>query len=631
METPPAQAAPRREPILPAKLQPYPRLVAVAILFCLALALYLPTVRHSFLNYDDNEYVAENSHVRTGLTLASVKWAFTNIDIGHWEPITWLTHLADCSLFGLYPGGHHLASALLHAINTCFLFLLLYWITAAYGRSLLVAALFAVHPLNVEVVAWIAERKTLVCTFFTFATFGAYVWYAARPRLERYALVLVAFLLAVMSKSMAVTVPLLLLLVDYWALGRWEYDPVPAVLPVPRQSTARLLLEKIPLLAISGLISLLTLHAQEKGKAVSHDPFVGRIAHAIWSYAAYILKLIWPAQLSILYPYDAHGHPLWQVILAMVGLLAITVAVMRARSKPYLAFGWFFYLIAMLPVIGIVRVGPQSLSDHYLYVPAIGLFLLAVWGAHDLLQQARVVTTAASLGLGTAVVLACAIATAFYLPNWQDSLTLFARAERLSPIPNDLIENNLAEALRDTGQPLEAIPHYRQAIALAPQMPLPHCNLGSVLVALGDPFSGLAEIQKGLDDSPSDAIKVQCLNNLGVVRMVMSQNDLAEQSFSAALRIDPDFEHSLVGRGMLRYRAGEVDGALADLRRAVANASDPVAYYWLGKTLAAKGEREAAITAFQHSLALSPGRPEVQFEIDRLHQGAAPGPARPAN
>ena len=226
-----AKTSARRDRPLPANIWST-RWLACVVLICLAFALYFPTVHYSFLNYDDNEYVTTNSHVRSGLTPASLKWAFSNIDIGHWEPITWITHLADCTLYGLNPAGHHLSSVLLHVVNVCFLFLLLYWITGAYGRSLMVAALFAVHPVNVEVVAWIAERKTLVCTFFTFATGAAYVWYAMRPRLGRYIVVVLAFSLAVMSKSMAVTVPLLLLLLDYWALGRWKSHPVPAVLNV---------------------------------------------------------------------------------------------------------------------------------------------------------------------------------------------------------------------------------------------------------------------------------------------------------------------------------------------------------------------------------------------------------------
>ena len=620
MQQPAAKAPARRNRPLPAILLQSSRMLACGLLICLALALYLPSVHYSFLNYDDDEYVTANSHVRSGLTVASLKWAFSNIDIGHWQPITWITHLADCSFYGLNPAGHHLTSVLLHTVNVCFLFVFLYWITGAWGRSLMVAAAFAVHPVNVEVVAWIAERKTLVCTFFTFAAGVAYVWYAARPRLGRYVVVVLAFSLAVMSKSMAVTVPLLLLLLDYWALGRWENHPIPAALNVPPQSTARLLLEKAPLLAISSAISLLTLYAQEKGNAVNHDPLGGRIAHALWSYAAYVGKVAWPSKLSILYPYPVHGHPVWVVALAVVGLGLASGAVLRAKSEPYLAIGWFFYLVSMLPVIGIVRVGPQSLSDHYLYIPAIGLFVLATWGVHDILNWALIRPEAAAL-VGAAVILVYAIATAAYLPSWSNSLVLFTRAERLSPAADDMIETNLAEALREVGRPSESIPHYRSAIALAPQMHLPRCNLGSALVATGDPYDAIAEIQAALQRSPSGKLKAQCLNNLAVAQLVLNRPDLAEQSFSGALEIDPNSEHSLVGRGLARFRLRELDGALDDLRRAVAVDPDPVAYFWLGKTLAAENQREPAIAALKRSLALAPERKEVQAELDNLTRG----------
>ena len=614
-------SARRDEPFL-ATLFRWPWLLACVLLACLTLVLYFPTLHHSFLNYDDDEYVTANSNVRPGLTFAGLKWAFSNLDIGHWQPITWITHLADCSFYGLNPAGHHLTSVFLHAINVCLLFALLYWITGAYGRSLIVAALFAAHPVNVEVVAWVAERKTLVCTFFTFLTGAAYVWYAVRPRLARYFVVFIAFSLAIMSKSMAVTLPILLLLLDYWVLNRWQSHPLPAALNALPQSTARLLLEKAPLLAISATISLLTLHAQEKGHAVNHDPLGGRIAHALWSYPAYIGKLAWPSGLSILYPYPAHGHPLWIVAFAAIGLGLATVAVLLARLKPYLAFGWFFYLIAMLPVIGIVRVGPQSLSDHYLYVPEIGIFVLAAWGIYDLLNLTPIRPTVAAV-LAAAAILSYAFATATYLPSWQNSLALFSRAERLSPTPNDLIETDLAEALREQGRLGDAIPHYRQAIALAPQAPLPHCNLGSALVATGDPYGAISEIQTALDRAPADRIKAQCFNNLAVAQLVLRRTDLAEQSFSAALQIDPDFVHSLTGRGLIRFQRGEMNGALDDLRRTVAIEPDPVTYYWLGKTLAARNEREAAIGAFKQSLALAPGRQDVQAALDSLTRGEA--------
>jgi tetratricopeptide (TPR) repeat protein len=273
----------------------------------------------------------------------------------------------------------------------------------------------------------------------------------------------------------------------------------------------------------------------------------------------------------------------------------------------------------MLPVIGIIRVGPQSLSDHYLYVPAIGIFVLAVWGFHDSLRRVRSHQGVSAI-LGTAVVVSYALATAAYLPSWKNSFTLFSRAERLSPAANDVIENNLGEGLSELGRTSEAIPHYRLAISLAPQMALPHCSLGNALVATGDPYGAIAEFQAALERSPNNRLRAQCLNNLAVAQLVLQRADLAEQSFTAALQIVPSDQHSLTGRGAARFQLGQLDGALGDLRRALEIAPDPLAYYWLGKTLVAKNQREDAIAAFKLALAMAPDQRASRMELEKLQR-----------
>ena len=598
----------------------FPRFLALGLLVCLTILVYLPVLHYSFLNYDDDEYVIANPNVRSGLNLASLKWAFLNRDVGHWQPITWISHLADCSVYRLNPAGHHLSSVLLHTLNVNLLFVLLYWISGSFNRSLFVAALFAVHPVNVESVAWIAERKTLICTLFTFVTVAAYVWYAQRPRTARYLVVVLSFSLAVMSKSMAVTIPIWLLLLDYWVLGRWKNHFPPGGLSAPPQSLKRLIVEKIPLLAISGVISLSTLHAQEAGQAVNHDPLGSRIPHVFWSYAAYPYKLLWPSRLSILYPYPVDGHPAWKVALAIIGLVLVSLTVLRIKPNRYMTFGWFFYLVSMLPVIGIIRVGPQSLSDHYLYSPAIGLFVFAVCGTSDLLTRASIRREIVAV-LGGAVILSYTMVTAAYLPSWKNSFTVFSRAERLSPTPNDIIENNVGEGLNELGRASEAIPHYRVAISLAPQMPLPYCSLGEALVATGDPYGAIAQFQAALQRSPTSRLKAQCLNNLGVAQLVVQRADLAEQAFTEALELSPADQHSLVGRGSARLASGNPDDALADLHRALQIGPDPLAYYWLGKTLAAKNQREDAIAAYKSALAIDPELKAPKLELDKLAHG----------
>jgi tetratricopeptide (TPR) repeat protein len=281
-----------------------------------------------------------------------------------------------------------------------------------------------------------------------------------------------------------------------------------------------------------------------------------------------------------------------------------------------------FYLVSMLPVIGIIRVGPQSLSDHHLYVPAIGIFVLVVWGISDLLSGA-LLRSEVAVTLGALVIISYAIATASYLPSWGNSFTLFSRAERLSPSANDLIENNLGQGLTEPGKATEAIPHYRLAIYLAPGMPLPHCSLGNALVATGDPNGAVAEFQLALDRSPSGRLKAQCLNNLGVAQLILRRADLAERSFAMALQTAPSDQHSLAGRGAAWFQLGKLNEAEEDLRRSLAIGPDPLAYYWLGKTLTAKNEREGAIMAFKSALAIAPGQTASQIELDKLTQGEA--------
>jgi tetratricopeptide (TPR) repeat protein len=443
---------------------------------------------------------------------------------------------------------------------------------------LLVAALFTVHPTNVENVAWIAERKTLVCTVFTLLAIAAHARYARRPNWRRYLFVLSAFTLAIMSKSMAVTLPVILLLLDWWPLGRWQGHPAPGAQATPLRSGARLIREKLPLLAIPAAVSLFTFHAQQKGEAVSQQGLGLRLSHAAWSYFAYVFKLFWPTDLSVMYPYPQQPHPAWLAALAAVGLLMVTVVVILRRSQPYLAVGWLLYAIGMLPVIGIIQVGHQSLADHYLYTPAIGIFLLATWGAHALLQRRSIRPQVVVLA-ATALVIGYASATAAYLPNWKNSYTLFARAERLSPTPDFLIETNLGEGLSALGRIEEAAPHYRVAIALAPQMPLPHYDLGNSMLHAGDALGATKEFQTALRLSPSQSLRERSLNNLAAAQLVLNQLDLAEQNFSAALVIDESSERSLVGRGLARFLLNRFDEAIDDLQRAVALTADPIAYY----------------------------------------------------
>ena len=388
------EAAPTREPGI-FKTARQRNLLCSLILFAATIALYNPASRNGFINFDDDRYVTANPNVTAGMHWRTVVWAFTSMEQANWHPLTWLSHALDGQIFHLNPAGHHLTSILIHAANVVLLFLILQGLTASLPRSFFVAALFAVHPLNVESVAWIAERKTVLSMFFLLLALASYGWYVRKPGLARYLLIVFLFASALMAKPMAITFPLLLLILDYWPLYRLDYQTqsdsqANQIVGAP-QKFWRLCLEKLPLLAMSAVSALITVRAQHSGGALlSANVKRGwplRIENVIVSYAAYVKKIGWPVHLTILYPFP-RALPAWQTLLAAMFLASMTFAVVKYCRKycrrRYLLAGWFWYLVTMLPMIGLIQVGTQAMADRYAYLPAIGIFMMVVWGIADL-------------------------------------------------------------------------------------------------------------------------------------------------------------------------------------------------------------------------------------------------------
>ena len=359
--------------------------VVCLLLAVVTLALYNPVNSHSFVNYDDDRYVTENRHVRQGLTADTIAWALKSTEVANWHPLAWMSHALDYSLFGLNPAGHHFTSVLLHAANAILLFLLLMWATGRSGPSLFVAALFAVHPINVESVAWIAERKNVLCTFFFFLTLWAYGWYARRPNWKRYLAIAALFVAALAAKAMVITLPFALLLLDYWPLDRIhatndDTDAVPAF------SWPRLVLEKLPLFFISVADAVVTMEAQQASGAVRSSAqfsFGVRLADAVYAYAMYLWKMMWPARLAPLYPHPGDSLAAWQVAGSALVLIAITIFVVRFRDRRYLLVGWLWFLGTLAPVIGPVQIGDAAMADRYAYIPLIGVFTMIAFGLAD--------------------------------------------------------------------------------------------------------------------------------------------------------------------------------------------------------------------------------------------------------
>jgi len=480
------------------------------------------------------------------LNLDNVVWAFTSFHSWNWHPLTWISHMADCQLFGLSSGPHHLVNVVLHAVNVLLLFWLLQRATGAVWRSFLVAALFAVHPLNVENVAWVAERKSLLSAFFSLLTIAAYGGYVRRPNWKKYLVVVAAFALALMSKAMAVSLPLVLLLLDYWPLERYEDLPF-------RRKWARLSVEKLPLFLMSAASSAVTMVAQRSGGTVVEISALSlsvRLENAIVSYVAYLGKTVWPAKLAVFYPHPEHSLLWSDVMTAAVILVAITTAVLYFRGARYLVMGWFLFVITLIPVIGIVQVGHQAMADRYAYIPCIGLFVIIAWGLSDLVDATaipRVVPAVVALCL----ILAFAAATTRYLPYWQNGVKLFTQARIVAGQPDPSLEEGLADALVSAGRFDEAFPHYREACVLRPTFAFCHYHMAEILLNRRQFREALDQYQLAGRLTDRKDMVLSCLINSGEILMDSGDYGTAEIEFAAALRIDPNNSTAL----QLRQRA----------------------------------------------------------------------------
>lgn len=505
-----------------------------SVLALLTLSLYLPVAHHDFIKlWDDDAYVTDNPHVRSGLNFANIRWAFTSFEQSNWHPVSWLSHMLDCQLFGLNPGPQHLVNLGLHVANVLLLFWILQKATGTVGRSFFVAALFAVHPLNVETVAWVAQRKSLLSAFFSLLTLAAYGSYVRRGGWKPYAAMLVAFAVALMAKPMAVSLPLFLLLFDEWPLARYKD------LPLARRWT-KLTVEKLPLLAMSAASSLLTELAQNSGgsvMALSLLPLSTRIENAVTSYVTYLGKIIWPARLATYYPLQFSPR-FADVAASAVILIAVTAFVLYFRRFPYLAVGWFLFLIALVPVVGIVQVGFQGMADRYSYIPAIGLFFALVWGVGDLVHGIPMARVAASIA-ALLVIVALSITTVRYLAYWQNGVTLFAHARDAWGQPDMWLEQLDGNALFSAGQIDEALQHYESSCAIQPRTEYCHYNIAHILAGRGQFAQAIQEYQLALRYTASRDMALLCLTESGEAQLRMGLFGAARQSAVAALAIDP--------------------------------------------------------------------------------------------
>jgi tetratricopeptide (TPR) repeat protein len=495
---------------------------------------------NDFTNYDDNVYVTKNPHVTGGITYESIVWAFTRLYGANWHPLTWLSHMLDCQLFRLNASGHHLTSLVLHVASTLLLFWAFRRMTGAVWRSAFVAAVFALHPLHVESVAWVAERKDVLSGLFWMLTIVAYIRYAEKPRIRRYLLVVLSLTLGLMAKPMVVTLPFVLLLLDYWPLDRlqWPHQCGKEVLPQPKSvdadhnrfSAARLIVEKIPLFTLVAASSIVTYIAQQSGHMVVHVPLKARVIHVADSYIGYIMKMAYPSRLAVLYPYPTELH--LDYMLLLIGISALIL--WRAKQLRWLTVGWLWYLGTLVPVIGLVQVGDQAMADRYSYLPSIGIFIIVAWGAPELLAKWHYRKIALSAAAAVALV-ALLICTRMQVSHWKNSSVLFGHTLEVTE-NNFVIHNGYGVALARNGQMNEAIEHYKKALQIQPEYADAYANLGATLSNQGKFDEAVVCYNRALSIKPN---LVLTHSNLGDILLGQNKLDEAVEHFIEALRIKP--------------------------------------------------------------------------------------------
>jgi protein O-mannosyl-transferase len=598
--------------------QRLPLLITCAALAALVMALYLPALRNGFVNYDDPDYVTHNAHVLHGLSWQNVIWAFgTDNPAANWHPLTWLAHMADVQVFGLAPWGHHLINIVLMAAEVMLLFLFVASATGRILRSAAVAAIFAVHPLNVEAVAWVAELKQELSFLFMFLTLMAYAWYVKKPGVGRYCSVALLFALALLSKVMIITLPFALLLLDYWPLQRFSQSAPVEGRPHSLGSFVALMKEKIPLFALSVAAGWMTFGIHRKqGALTAVMPLSWRLKNVVYSYAVYLWKAVWPTRLAVFYPHPENRLPLWQVAIAGIVLVMISAAVWVYREKKYPVVGWLWYLGTAFPMIGLIQSGRQGMADRYEVLPLLGIFLAVVWLVSDWAEERRLSPTVIGVGFAM-IVLPLMFLTHRQIGFWKDSETLFSHAVAVTS-HNGIAENNLGAALMEKGEGASALPHFAAAVQYAPDLGSAHYNLGVLLQRQNQLSEAAKQYGLAIAHAGDAQEAAQAHNNLGVVYLSVNQLAAAKAEFDRAIALNPNEVNSYLARGTLNFQTGKFDDAIADFNQACSRAASPLALYWLGRTEEAKGDFARAKGAYEAALRFAPGMAEASSRLESL-------------
>jgi hypothetical protein len=624
----PVMARPERWTVPEKALPPTPqsspvrlRLLLCALIVVATCVVYVRAAGNPFVNYDDQPYVTENSQVQQGLARATFRWSLTTFDAGNWHPLTWMSHALDCQLYGLKPTGHHVTSILLHALNAGILFLLLAWTTGKTGRSLVVALLFALHPINVESVAWVSERKTVLSMFFFLLGLAAYGWYARKPKVGRYLLVALLFALGLAAKPMVVTFPFALLLLDFWPLRRVQSISPSVAFPVPQLKLGWLLLEKVPLLLLSIASSVVTMMAQ-KGAIVQNEalPLLPRIINAIYAYSAYLVKCFWPAHLASFYPYEGVRLNGWRFLFALFVLAGFSYLAWRFRDRVYPPVGWLWFLGTLVPMIGIIQVGTQSMADRYAYLPFLGIFCALVWGVADFAESRDF--SARPLAYGAAGVLVLlSILTFRQIGVWHTSYDLWAHALEATR-DNYVAENYVGSAIllqtyEATGQRFsdEAFVHFENAARINPNDPISRLNIGAYLHEHGQLREAAEQYQLVQQLTSDPHLLSKSLIDLGAVDEQLGSFAEAKDSYLKALKVEPGNRTIFMNLGKLG-----MEERIQELSTTVSRTPSRDAYFQLGQLQQAVGRISDARNSFQAALKLDPNFSYARNALNRLGQ-----------
>jgi hypothetical protein len=591
---------------------PAPLLLTVVSCLLLAIAtsaLYSSVAHHPFVDFDDQYYVTNNAVIHAGLNWKTFVWSFNAGYAQNWHPLTWISHALDCQLYGLNPAGHHLTNLVFHVVNVVILFLLLLWVTGAIGRSFLVAALFAVHPLNVESVAWVAERKNVLSTLFFLLALGAYGWYARSPNVKRYLAVAALFALGLASKPSVITLPFVLLLLDFWPLQRiepWRQSSSPSRQSKKHQAEglssatrfsfalkrfSRLIFEKLPLLALCVGSAVLTIVAQRTVaiQSLERYPLGVRLENAIYAYGAYLWEAVWPARLAVYYPHPGNNLAAWQVGAAALFLMAASVLVWRQRlTRRYLVTGWLWYLGIMVPVIGLVQVGDQARADRYAYIPLIGIFVIVVWSASDW-ADSRQIGLRWRMATATIILAALSFLTARQISYWRSEHDLWAHDLAVAP-DNPLGVSNFGDALNKMGRAEEALPFLEKSAKLLPADPVRHGNLAVDLVQCGRLPDAIREYEIAISLSSDLTMQSHFYESLAAVYDALGDYGKVRESYQQALKATPQRSAD-----MIQWLTQSVD-----------TLPTPSRYVGLGILLQETGKLTEARAAYEQALKLDP-------------------------